>query len=559
MLLAAFQILLARLSGDDEVIVGSPVSGRTRAGLGGMVGYFVNVLPMRASLEGDPRFAEFLAGVRKSVHEGLANQDYPFGKMVEAVRPNPDPSRSPIFQAMFIYQQAQRLGDRGLNPFALGAPGHHLELGPLSLESVALDKGSSLFDLTLMAAPVGDRLGFALEYDADLFDPATADRILQRLRILLACIVSNPSVRISSLPLMDDLERRTILQGWGECKARPDPRRDRCIHELFEDIAASNKSVAVSMGEEALSYGQLNALANRLAAHLRSKGVGRGLRVGICLRKSPRLLAAVLGVLKAGGAYVPLDPSHPVDRLGEILRDSGPAALIVDETTRHLADSFSGSVFDVNADAAALADQSSQNLAPIARPDDPAYVVYTSGSTGRPKGVIVSHRGLVSAYLAWEEVYGLGPEMGPHLQMAGVAFDVFAGDWTRALCSGARLVFCPRETLLDPEELAGLIDREAIAVAEFVPAVVDALADFLDRSGTRLDSPRLIAVGSDTWRVGQLERLRRTFGPSVRVVNSYGVTEATIDSTYFEGSAAELAPIAPCPSGGPSREVASTC
>jgi amino acid adenylation domain-containing protein/non-ribosomal peptide synthase protein (TIGR01720 family) len=272
--------------------------------------------------------------------------------------------------------------------------------------------------------------------------------------------------------------------------------------------------------------------------------------VAVCLERSVELVVALLAALKAGGAYLPLDPQHPQERQSAILSDAQPRVLVTEQ--RHLS-KFAGCAVEViclDRDAAQIEAQSGENLINLAGTESLAYVIYTSGSTGKPKGVMVEHRSLVNAYYAWEEAYGLS-SIGSHLQMANVTFDVFTGDLARALCSGAKLEMCPRELLLSPPELYELMRKEKIESAEFVPAVLRQLAGYLEESGQRLDFMKLLVCGSDVWTVGEYRRVRRLCGAETRLINSYGITEATIDSAWYEEIKEETAEEQPVPIGRP--------
>ena len=323
--------MVARLGGLEDVVVGSPVSGRTRPGLDGIVGCLVNLLPIRTDLSGDPTFAELLARVRRVVHGALEHQDYPFPLMVQRLGLAFDPGRPPVYQVVFIHQKSQRLDDRGLTPFALSAPGYRTELGGLALESLAQGTQGSPFDLTLMTALVeGDRLAISLEYSTDLFGPESADRLLSQFRALLAAAAADPSLRLSDLPLLDEPERARLLSEWA---SGPEigPAPVACIHELFEEQARRDPGAeAVVFGDDRLTYGELEARANRLAHHLRAVGVGPGVLVGLCAERSPSLMVGLLGILKAGGAYLPLDPALPEGRLGRMRDDARLGFLVAD-------------------------------------------------------------------------------------------------------------------------------------------------------------------------------------------------------------------------------------
>ena len=543
-------------SGQHDIIVGSPVAGRSRPGLEGVVGYFVNLVPMRADISRNPSFVEFLRQVRRIVHEGLEHQDFPYGLMVQRLQPDRDPSRTPIFQVMFTYQKARRLDEQGLTPFALCAAGHRMNLGELSLESLAFDKQTALFDLTLMAVRANGRLSLALEYCTELFDAVWADRMLGHYRTLLESVVAEPHKPIADLRVLTHSEQRQLLEEWSGAH-RHSSNPDICIHHCFEEqVKRTPDAIAVVLGDERITYRELDARASQLAQHLRSLGVEADVMVGLCLRRSPGALVALLGILKAGGAYVPLDPDYPSDRLAFLVHDARVSVIVTEERLCAVLPKTNAVVVCLDSDHETIAGYPAVVPQTSITPAHLAYVVYTSGSTGQPKGVMVTHASLVAAYRAWEESYALQAGPKRHLQMAGLAFDVFTGDWVRALSSGATLVICPRETLLDPPALHELMTSERIDCAEFVPAVAEALIRELEESGRTLSSMRLVAIGSDLWHAGQHERMRRLVGPGGRVVNSYGLTETTIDSSYFEGDLSAAPPDRSVPIG---RPFAGTC
>ena len=332
-LLAAFQVLLGRLSGQDDIVVGSPVAGRTRPGFEGLIGYFVNLVPMRSNLSDNPRFDEFVMQVRRTVADGLEHQDFPFSLLVNRLQGNPDPSRPPLFQVMFAHQKAQRLDEHGLAPFALGTAGAKLSLHGLTAESIELERNTALFDLTMMTAREGDRLCVALEYSTDLFTSASIERMADYFRNLLKAIVKEPGQRLADFPLLAQPERHQLLVKWAETPAVP--YEDVAIHHRFErQVEACPDSIAVMWGEDSLTYRDLNRLANSLAHRLVELGVKPETVVGLYLANWPSRVIGVLGVLKAGGAYLPLDPDHPMDRVAAILQESGATVLVTEEHLR---------------------------------------------------------------------------------------------------------------------------------------------------------------------------------------------------------------------------------
>ncbi|NLG50900.1 MAG: amino acid adenylation domain-containing protein, partial [Chloroflexi bacterium] len=324
--------------------------------------------------------------------------------------------------------------------------------------------------------------------------------------------------------------------------------RDLCIHQVFEQQAARTPDAeAVVYEGETLTYGELNRRANQLAHYLRRLGVGRETLVGISVERSLEMMVGVLGILKAGGTYVPIDPSYPTDRIVYMLEDAGMPILVTQERLVSQLPPHDARVVRLDADWPEIGRESEANPEPWATPDNLAYCIYTSGSMGRPKGVMLPHSGLVNAYYAWESSYQLR-QVKSHLQMASLSFDVFTGDWTRALCSGGKLVLCPRDLLLQPDKLYALMQQERVDCAEFVPVVLRSLAQHLDKTGANLDFMRLVLCGSDSWYVGEYREFLRLCGPQTRLINSFGLTEATIDSCYYEtreldGQADRLVPI----------------
>ncbi|HEX3993139.1 MAG TPA: amino acid adenylation domain-containing protein, partial [Acetobacteraceae bacterium] len=407
-----------------------------------------------------------------------------------------------------------------------------------------------LADLTMNFGENNGVFKGELNYRMDLFRPETAERICRYFINILRSGLAGPTKRLSELTVLDEPEREWLLS-----RSRTLPALkagDRWIHGLFEENCRQNpQAVAVAWGDRRFTYAELNHRVNQLARHLRRKGVEPGQTIGICLERSLDLIVAVLGVLKAGGAYLPLDPDHPKERLEFVLKDAKAALLLTQTSLRSQQVDLGVATLCIDEVAAEIALESAVDPTVPLSGEAPAYVIYTSGSTGEPKGVRITHANILNAYRAWDAEYRLREDVRSHLQMANFAFDVFTGDLVRALCSGAKLVLCPRDFLADPEQLYELMEREEVDAAEFVPVVLRGVMKFLESSGKWLDFMRLLVVGSDTWYVKEHEALKMYVGADTRVINSYGLTEATIDSSYFEGDASELPPDGVTPIGKP--------
>ncbi|MFB9435727.1 amino acid adenylation domain-containing protein [Streptomyces showdoensis] len=533
-LLTAYYLLLHRWSGQDEIVVGSPVTGRTEEEFASVYGYFVNPLPLHVSLAGEPTVSELLGRVRDTVLGGLDHQEYPFVLLVEQLGLQHDPSRSAVFQAMFILLTHKVATER---------------IG-YELEYIELPEEEGQFDVTLSAYEdrSDGRFHCVLKYNTDLFDAATVRRMAGHYRTLLDGLTRADAERPADrLPMLGDAERDRIVTEFGGGTRTID--HGVPVHELIGKIAAQYpEATAVSVpGGRRLRYRELEHRSRRMAAALRELGVGNGTVVAVCLDKSPELVVALLAVLRAGGAYLPLDPDHPAERLAGLMEHAGARLVLTDRQQGEASPPPHRAVTLDELDRPELDDRAE----PAVDLDQTAYVIHTSGSTGRPKAVQVSHRNLASVFVAWQAEYRLETEARVHLQMAGVSFDVFTGDLVRALCSGGTLVLVDRELLFDTARLYRTMRAEGVDCGEFVPSVARGLLAHCEREGTNLDFMRLLIVGSDAWKAGEHQRLLALCGPDTRVVNSYGLTEGTIDSAYFEGPADHLEPGRMVPIGRP--------
>jgi amino acid adenylation domain-containing protein len=505
-LLSGFQLLLSRYAGQDDLVVGTPVAGRTRAETEGLIGCFVNTLAMRADLSGDPPFRALLARTREAALEAYAHQELPFERLVEALGVERSLAHTPLFQAVFALQNTPA--------------GEHAFPG-LRMSAMEVGYETAKFDLYLAAEEHGGELRLALEYATELFDAATAGRMLDHLEVLLRGIADDPGRRLSQLPLLGAAERRRVLEEWN-ATARDYPA-GACVHELFEAQAARTPDAeALLYGGGRLAYGALNARANRLAHHLRARGVGPEARVGICLERTPELVVALLAVLKAGGAYVPLDPAYPRQRIGWMLEDAEVRLVL---TRGALAERLPpGAAEALCLDALdGLEGLPDDNPRSGAAPGNLSHVIFTSGSTGRPKGVMIRHAA-TAVLLHWMREAVTDEERARVLFSTSINFDVSVAELFGTLCWGGALVLV--ENAL---ELARLPAGAGITYASMVPT---AAAELL-RTGGIPASVRTLALGGEALPPALAQALYAT-GTVRRVANLYGPTEDTTYSTCAE-------------------------
>ncbi|MBW8874482.1 MAG: non-ribosomal peptide synthase/polyketide synthase [Acidobacteria bacterium] len=544
-LLAAFQLLLHRLAGQRDLLVGTATAGRNAAPWADVVGYFTNPVVLRSELEGGERFRDLLARTRRETLEAFEHQDLPFALLADRLQPARDPSRSPLFQAMLVFQRAPA-GEEALAAFALGQPGARLDLGGLPLESVDWEERRSRFDLLVTAAELDGTLAAALEYPLDLFDATTMQRLAGQLAALLAEVAADPDGCALDLPLLSAAERHQLQQEWNGAAAVPLGRerwREACLHDLFEERAGESPDApAVTCGAQRLTYRELSRRSNQLAGHLRTLGVGPQTLVGLCLERSPEMVVAILGVLKAGGAYVPLDPAYPQDRLAFCLEDSRVPVLITE-------DRLAGSLPETRARRVCLDTQrdlldrqSGETPRSATLPQDPAYVIYTSGSTGRPKGVLVRHANVVRLFAATEEWFGFGPDDVWTL-FHSYAFDFSVWEIWGALLYGGRLVVVPQAMSRSPAAFLELVRRERVTVlnqtpSAFRPFVRAELAEMAEmeaagQAAAKALALRLVIFGGEALELRSLAPWFDRHGDRhPRLVNMYGITETTVHVTY---------------------------
>jgi len=526
-LLAAFQVLLHRYTGQTDFAIGSPSSGRNHHKLTDVVGYFVNPLVLRADLAGNPTFEDLLDQVRRRVLAAFEHQDFPFPVLVERLRPTRDASYSPLFQAMFILQKAHSRSVAGMASLALGEAGSRVELGGLTLESLSLDQRVAQFDLTLMMVEEDEGLAASWQYNTDLFEAPTIARMAAHFKTTLAKLINDPSLPVSQLPLLSAAEQQQLLVDWNETTA-PFPD-ESCIHELIEQQARRTPgAVALVFEGEQLTYNELDEKANQLARYLRARGVGAETRVGVLLERSIQLVVALLGVLKAGGAYVPLDSEYPEERLSFMAEDASLALVITGERLAERAREWGVAVVNLDEQGAEVARESRDQLTPLAGPDNLAYVIYTSGSTGKPKGAMLAHRGIVNRLQWMQDTYKLTPQ-DRVLQKTPYSFDVSVWEFFWPLMYGATLVVARPRGHQDSAYLVKIISDQRITTMHFVPSMLQV---FLREKGLEnCRSLRQVICSGEALPSETESRFYAALKADLH--NLYGPTEASIDVTYW--------------------------
>ncbi|QEY71375.1 amino acid adenylation domain-containing protein [Pseudomonas denitrificans (nom. rej.)] len=504
LILAAYQLLLSRYSGQRELRVGVPIAGRGRAESERLIGFFVNTQVLSARIDGDESFNAFLARTREAVLGAQANPDLPFEQLVDALQPERSLSYNPLFQVACNHQPSRRDALRDLP-------------GGLQLESLELDSGIAKFDLTLNTEESRDgQVRGQFMYATDQFDAATIQRLSGHFLNLLQALVREPQCPVARLPLLDGSEREQLLCGWNATAM--DYPSDACLHQLIEQqVQRSPAEVALTDGQRSFSYAELNSRANRLAHWLREQGVGPDSRVGVALERSVELPVALLAVLKAGGAYVPLDPEFPAERLAHMLEDGGVRLLL---TQQHLLGELpqtGARAFCLDRDWAQLDGYADNDLANLAKPDDLAYVIYTSGSTGKPKGVAVRHGGVVNFMLSMAREPGLNAQ-DRVLALTSLSFDISALELYLPLLVGGRVVLVDRDVARDPSRLLGVALEQGVTVIQATPSTWTLLSgheDFPRLTGCRFfcGGEALSAELADKLTV-QAEVLWNLYGPT---------------------------------------------
>ena len=525
-LLAAFKALLHSVSGAGDVVVGTPVSGRSLAETEPLIGLLVNMLALRTSLADDPTFRQLLGRVRENSLNDYAHQDLPFEKLVEALQPVRAASHTPVFQVTF----------------QLRPPARDRSFAGLRLSAVDFDPGTALVDLQLEVREHAGSAECLLIYSTDLFLPETARRMLSHYRNLLAAAARDPNLRVSRLPLLEEAERKQIIVEWNDTRRDYPPVR---VEQLVEaQTKRTPGAVAVEFEERQLSYREMHEQSGRLARRLAHLGVQRNDKVGVLLNRSAELPVALLGVLKAAAAYVPLSPSDPAARLDHIVEDAA-VKLVVTQKRLAAALSPGGPPIVCIDDAAALAAEDAPRCDAAATTDDLAYVTYTSGSTGRPKGAEIRHQGVVNYLDHMIRKYGLGTD-DVVLQLTPVTFDPSVREIFGPLAAGAKLVMLSDRDAIDPARiLAAIGSRRVTCLLTVLPAMLRELVRAAAGLESPLDSLRLILSSGEMLRKADCESAWRAFGSRVCLVNQYGPSECTMIATCYQVGGYERGPHVP--------------
>lgn len=518
LLVAAWATLLRRLSGQDDIVLGTPIAGRNRVEVEGIIGYFNNTLALRIDCSSDPSFVELLGRVRERLLSAYSHQDVSFEHVVREVAPQRDASYSPIFQSLIVLQNAAKESS--------------LKLRGLEMEMIVTESGTAKFDLSLGMGEYDGKLHASMEYNSDLFDRETVDGICSQFARLLDAIVEDPGRRLSELPLLSDAQLEDVVAAArGPVREIPPITLHGCFRER---AAAAPDAVAIDAGDGDMSYGELEARTGALARALGERGIGRGGRVGFCVDRSPGLLVAMLGILRSGAAVVPLDPEYPDTRLAQMVQDAGLELVIADGAHGELVERLGATSLDITEFVATdVADLGELGHHDHGESEDAAFVIFTSGSTGRPKGVILGHRGLINHALSSIDIYGVTAAERT-LQFASVSFDISLEEIFTTLLAGGTLVLRDEDMPLGGAGLVGWLEHHRVSFMDLPTAFWHEWVSDLDRrGGAPPRTLRRLVVGGEKVSVDAWETWRR-IAPSVRWFNTYGPTEASVIATAFE-------------------------
>ncbi|MBE9159373.1 amino acid adenylation domain-containing protein [Nodosilinea sp. LEGE 06152] len=525
-LLAAFQTLLHRYTGQTDLAIGSPIANRHQSELEGLIGFFVNSLVLRTNLEGDPTFLELLGRVREVTLAAYDHQDLPFEKLVEELQPVRNLGQNPLFQVVFALQNT---------------PMTQLELPGLILNPVDLEIKTSRFDLEFYLWTCGDNfrnlwgkgwqqsdgLRGMVIYNAELFEASAIASLLKHFQTLLEGIVANPKTPLSALPLLTIEDQQELLHRWSSNQSSYPT--NECIHHLFEvQVRERPDAIALQFGNQQFTYQQLNQGSNQLARYLQRLGIGAEMPVGICLERGISAIAAMLAILKAGGVYVPLDPSYPAERLRFMVEDAGITVILSEANWVDELQTATTEVVCLEQAWNAIAQESDQNLSTPCTADQPAYVIYTSGSTGTPKGVVVPHRAVNR--LVCNTNYVQITTSDRVAQVANLAFDAATFEVWGALLNGAHLVGIERDITLSPADFSDILQQQNISILFLTTALLN---QTVSQVPDAFRSLKYLLFGGETVNVDRVRSLVQQGKPQ-HLLHVYGPTENTTFSTWYE-------------------------
>ncbi len=503
-LLAAFNVLLARYTDQDDLVVGAPVAGRTRTETESLIGFFVNTLVLRSDLSGNPTFSELLRRTKETTLDAFSNQDFPFEKLVAELRPERSLSHNPIFQTAFALQTETNLSVKITG----------LELSPFKISAV-----TSKFDLFLSVSETADGLRTTIEYSTDLFDEVTMQRLMQHYQNLLEGIVADPSQHLSDLPLLSSAELQQILIEWNDTAT--EYPKEMCLHQLFEaQVESTPEAVAIVSGEVNVSYYELNRRANQVAQVLRAVGIKPDTLIGLFTDRSVEMVVGVLGILKAGGAYLPLDSGYPQARLQYMLNDAKAPVILTQTALRSRLPETASNIICLD-EKGIFSQQSEENLPNLNKAEDLAYVIYTSGSTGQPKGSAIIHRGV--SRLVIKTNYIQLDSSDAMAQVSNISFDAATFELWGALLNGARLVIINQDIALSPKEFATQLRDQKITTMFLTTALFNLLSR---ETPTAFATLKTLIIGGDTCDPGCCREVLKNGAPE-RLLNGYGPTEST--------------------------------
>ncbi|MFN6011462.1 MAG: amino acid adenylation domain-containing protein, partial [Microcystis sp.] len=517
-LLTAYAVLLYRYTEQEDILIGTPIANRNRSEIEGLIGFFVNTLVLRIDLSGKPNFNQLLGRVREMAMDAYAHQDLPFEMLVEVLQPERDLSHAPLFQVDFLLQNS---------------PPSPLELTGLTATPLTTENDTAKFDLTLAMENTGAELKGVWEYNTDLFDRSTIERLTGNFITLLEALVVNLQQPIFQLPLLTEVEAKELLEDWNATeKEYP---FHQCIHHLFEEQAARTPAaVAVVFEGQELTYQELNIQANQLAHYLQSLGVNSEVLVGIYLERSLLVIVGLLAVLKAGGAYIPLDPDYPQQRLTYMAEDAQISLLLTQESLLDSLPAEDVGVIVLDKLAEILTVQSPENPLSEVAPENLLCLLYTSGSTGKPKGVMLTHAALVNHSWGISEVFGL-TESDRVLQFASFGFDVAAEEIFPTWLKGGTVVLRPGQMFPTLTDFADFIEQESLTVLNITPAYWHEWALAVSQSlATVPSSLRVVAVGGDAVLPETVNIWRQMVGKRVQCINVYGPTEASVTAIVHD-------------------------